>query len=299
MSKRVVYLLGAGASKNAVPVVADIPEGLARFKKRLKYYFASTTNTYGHPAPATPQEPSVSSLIQTVERLETECAHHASVDTLAKKLFFLRDHQKLKDLKVALGCFLQFEESSKRVDKRYDAFLSYVLDSDRYDRLKLPANVSILTWNYDAQIDKALYGFCEDESFVEKEVTHNDYFVYHINGSWPVSNGVLHSQHLESLWSAENEEEAASAALKRYILYQETPGLEPDIRFSWEEETPRLFNNANLALAAETLVVIGYSFPLFNRNFDRRLFAALLDFGLKRIYLGLPEKEPRIYIEMI
>ena len=54
-------------------------------------------------------------------------------------------------------------------------------------------------------------------------------------------------------------------------------GSDPHLQFAWEDDERR---SAILELVrgfapVETIVVIGYSFPTFNRDFDQRLFDAL------------------------
>ena len=52
---------------------------------------------------------------QAIVWLANETAKHASVDTFAKKLFLLKDFQKLKKLKAVLSSYLIIEQALKYV----------------------------------------------------------------------------------------------------------------------------------------------------------------------------------------
>ncbi len=182
MKDRVLYLLGAGASCEVIPLVSGFTTHLKSFATDLQN--AGPTNPYGDPDPSPDDKiwrDRRQRLFESIQWLSQEASVHASVDTLAKKLFFRRDSSKLRQLKATLSVYLVIEQSRSHVDKRYDSFLASVLDFDKDRRIKLPEKLCIITWNYDTQLEKAVYGFCEDKDLVIKLVTFNER-VYHING---------------------------------------------------------------------------------------------------------------------
>src|SRR5579872_1888939 len=95
--RNVTYLLGAGASCKALPIVKDIPERLNKFKIQLE----TIAQTFGIDS---------SLLAAAIGRLSKETAKHASVDTFAKKLFLQDNFKDLNKLKVILSMFLQYEQ---------------------------------------------------------------------------------------------------------------------------------------------------------------------------------------------
>ena len=219
--------------------------------------------------------------------LAEESSHHFSVDTFAKKLFLRGDRDNLKKLKAALSAYLVVEQSRHYVDKRYDAFLASILEFDENRGIRLPQNLQIISWNYDTQWDKAFYGFCEDEKAVVKRVTFNQQF-FQINGRC----GTNPPGHVDPSFlaiSPTNVNKAWEVGIKLYNDYLSNPSLpEPEIRFAWEEATHNRLKNRKLKLEEiSVIVVIGYSFPYFNREIDDFIFKQFHD--AKRIYLQYPE----------
>ena len=180
MDKVFLYLLGAGASSQTLPLASEFANRLASFASDLKFagpkeYLragASDDPVWGK---------NRGNLFNAIDWLASESSHHFSVDTFAKKLFFRGDIQNLKKLKAALSAYLVIEQSRHHVDQRYDAFLASILDFDSNRRVRLPEHLRILTWNYDTQLEKAFYGFCEDYDMVIEGVTFNKR-IYRING---------------------------------------------------------------------------------------------------------------------
>ena len=103
-----------------------------------------------------------------------EAVKHYTVDTYARKLWLQNKKIKLKTLKEFLCLFFAFEQSSRSdklpniydkqseygvnethihtpLDYRYDVFMATLLDRD----MLLPENISIISWNYDYQLELA------------------------------------------------------------------------------------------------------------------------------------------------
>ncbi|MBI5204188.1 MAG: hypothetical protein HZA11_04645 [Nitrospirae bacterium] len=283
-----LYLLGAGASCQILPLASDFAKRLASFANDLK--MAGPKNVYGEPS-ASPDDPvwgkNRDNLYDAINWLATESSHHFSIDTFAKKLFFRGDTQSLKKLKAALSVYLVIEQSRQHVDQRYDAFLASVLRFDSSRRVSLPDHLHIFTWNYDTQLDKAFYGFCENQDMVIEHVTFSNR-IYRINGRCgthpPGTIGdpfcaVLNTKS-EPAW------EAGINLYKEYISEPSSP--EPEINFAWEDPTHNKLKNVGLNLLSNVsdIVVIGYSFPYFNREIDDIIFKQFSH--IRRIYLQYP-----------
>ncbi len=148
-----LYLLGAGASCQVLPLANGFSKRLTSFAKDLKE--AGPTNIYGDSEPAPDDDlwgNNRDCLLETIEWLALESSHHFSVDTFAKKLFLRGDRQNLKKLKAALSAYLVIEQSRHHVDQRYDAFLASVLRQDSNQNVTLPdhlrilSNCKLITW---------------------------------------------------------------------------------------------------------------------------------------------------------
>jgi hypothetical protein len=179
MNKSLLYFFGAGASTQALPLAAGLPTRIAQFAVELEHVHPQDASA--DPGKAKLWGGSRQRLCEALRWLAEEASRHASVDTLAKKLFFRHDRTNLKKLKAALSAYLVIEQSRKPVDKRYDSFLATILEFDTQYQASLPSDLLIITWNYDTQLEKAFYGFCEDEKRVIESITFNDR-IYRVNG---------------------------------------------------------------------------------------------------------------------
>lgn len=281
MSSDFLYLLGAGASNQVLPLLSDFARRLHSFAidlKRAKPKASLNDPIWGKAR---------NKLVEAIGWLANEASHHFSVDTLAKKLFFRNDQQSLKKLKAALSAYLVTEQSRQYVDKRYDAFFASILQFDEARSIGLPQHLRILTWNYDTQLEKAFYGFCQDDDLVLKGITFNDK-IYRVNGYCGTHPPGHAGACFRAVWKA-NINEAWEAGISLYNEYFSDPSApEPDIKFAWEDATHnRLKNTFKNLPKVLTIVVIGYSFPYFNRQIDDLIFKQF--YSVDRVYLQFPE----------
>lgn len=65
------------------------------------------------------------------------------------------------------------------------------------------------------------------------------------------------------------------------------------LSFAWEHDTNNAFyKNLEKAVAStEVLVVIGYSFPFFNRDIDKLILQKFMGENLKKVYFQAPEND--------
>lgn len=283
-SKAVLYILGAGASCQVLPLASQFAERLTAFATELK---AAEPEHYIGGPPALSDDPwgrPSAAFLEAVKWLAEEASRHASVDTFAKKLFFRRDQKSLRKLKATLSAYLLIEQSRRPVDKRYDAFLAALLEVEgdqQYPRL--PENLRIITWNYDTQLEKSFYGFCEDERYVRERVTFNDQ-IYRVNGC------CTFGQSNQAVWGSTSTP-AWETGIRLFWEYLSSPSSADDqLRFAWEEVTENSAVKPRRNLRnVSSIVVIGYSFPYFNREIDHLIFSDLAEADVSRIYLQYPE----------
>ncbi len=273
-----LFLLGAGASCKVLPLAANFAERLSEFGESLQRRSQDPDNRSGEMPIAH------SALQEALEWLGGEGAHHASIDTFAKKLYFRHDHKSLNKLKAALSSYLVIEQGLNNVDMRYDSFLATLLQIDENERVVLPKNLRIMTWNYDTQLEQAFYGFCDNKEHVLEQITHNSNQIFRVNGCC----GTFPSGHYKCFWSQTrpNTPRQVWEAGLNYFLDHVKSNYSPtsDIRFAWEDKT---YDRVTKAMATmqefDDLVVVGYSFPYFNRNIDSFIFSHF--YRIKRIYL--------------
>jgi hypothetical protein len=283
----VTYLLGAGASCNALPLINNFNKKLQDFIN----YVALKSKQYEKDNPKVNGNYNIikKTLILKTQWLIRESQKHSSIDTFAKKLYLKNSNDQLRDLKAILTTFFAIEQGRNNVDKRYDTFFASVIRKENND-LVMPSNIKILSWNYDTQIEKAYYGYVERKDLVHKHITFNKRQLFRFNGYC----GTSEPGHLgDAFYSAFIPEiDSLIEGLNLFNECIQKNGNDIDIRYSWEESNRTIFDNSINEIEIEetnTLVVIGYSFPYFNREIDKKVFSRFKK--LKKIYLQYPSGE--------
>jgi hypothetical protein len=302
---KVVFLFGAGASANTLPMVAQIPGRLKNFIANIKDPALSLSEgKFDQLETAENKRQIQQMLLEDVDWLLELCEKHASVDTAAKKLYLKHNSVGLIRLKMALSVFLVAEQLNKNADYRYDAFFASLLKDSI---IGFPQHVCIASWNYDYQFERSYQEYSEDRRMDSSAtmlnvVTKFDYVkkkeeqfaIYKINGSTGLYelNGVRQYGFTETLDTVFDrnlmEKFVRNYAAAVYHSHQFYPGLS----FAWEEQhasssiLPYIqYGTSN----AVVLVVIGYSFPFFNREIDRQIIGGMKE--LKTVYFQAPDAE--------
>ncbi len=215
---------------------------------------------------------------------------HATIDTFAKKLFLtgrVEDYNKLKKL---LAIYFIIEQIINKPDSRYDTFLANILTPN----LEIPERMKILTWNYDSQFEIA---FNEYKSQINTPRDIGCYSLHDndltIQPSIFKINGTASFKDWGSLANVKNNSNKLSKEVVDKIIkaYKDDISL---LSFAWENTG---LKNSNTAVRtfiqnvqfAKTLVVIGYTFPFFNRLVDKEIIGSLNN--LKKVYIQDPRAD--------
>ncbi|OYZ00984.1 MAG: hypothetical protein B7Y37_08795 [Sphingobacteriia bacterium 28-36-52] len=308
----VTYLLGAGASANALPVINELPSRLKIFKKLLEDRCVDEHQSLFLLELFNPEIKSIArELISDIEWALQELLSHSTIDTLAKRLYLISSrHNDLERLKRLLYIYFLFEQGyndtnirestiKEAPDKRYDSFIATYI-SPKIDKLEMPGNIKIVTWNYDIQMELAFskYLAVTDLDRVQERLQifpnslrsidsfdEKSFGIVHLNG---IINGVLG-------WNFSDDFRVDFYGLdqskKGYleIICQIYKKLEKEhlryLTYSWEDpqefsitfkEKNNLKGIASKIFAnTDILVVVGYSFPIFNRSVDKELMRNL------------------------
>lgn len=304
MSKTIFYI-GAGASfgkrdkddniLEGIPIVSEIPKVFSLFRN----FISDTEIPKGYivfwdyyKKKAFDVERAKKDMLEDMDLLMKGIQEHATIDTYARKLYLTgrqRDFKKLKELLCAFFIWTQLEY---KIDGRYDTFLANILEEGS---LALPKDISIISWNYDSQIEMAYNAYNPNNSLIILEKnrqgewpTHNNTgCVFKINGTASYVDSSIVSL-------IKDEERNLSPALQLIELYHRchvgSYGLEIEFKthvsFSWEDSVNQ--NNLIKSLRdtvsdTELVVVIGYSFPFFNRKMDRTILSSMPN--LRKIYI--------------
>jgi hypothetical protein len=299
----VTYLLGAGASAQCLPVVKQIPDKLQEFIDFLEApeHTLSKKDTFSTLEGSRTKLDHQGELISDLKELKTQSRSHASIDTYAKKLIVRRDLKQLRRLKSCLTCFFSYIQYLTPPDSRYDSFFASIIDSDGH--IQFPEKLNILSWNYDSQLEISLSEFSGDNTHFQNQSLLNVYpgrapsflpplekfSVVKLNGTatsiYNKSN-MLFGPILKETHTDNHFDLIESLVLIYSKLILHDFALSPLLSFAWEKESVNT-DGLNFALQrvkqSETLVVIGYSFPFFNREIDRKVFSAMRN--LKKVYI--------------
>lgn len=339
MSKKIVYLLGAGASANAIPVMKKLP-------KSIKYFYRLVTELLRSNGKLTD---SYDILNPLYEEILEEIEKFGTPDIVAKISMHKGEEEEVWRLKDLLTCYMLFEQldSSEtgfldwggsvdakvrseifndkdviddiliknRLDNRYVEFLSATLKGVR-DRIHISENMSIVSWNYDHQIEKALSVFAKDRlrSLQEKfkifpftnsvdyrvkpeqlKILASEARVIKINGTAGFSKSeLISSQTLFDInnhnWDQNSLENMGKLIFRERVFNNEDNKLS----FAWETDSENVpfarQSAADKVRDAEAVVVIGYSFPNFNREVDRQIFENF-DVDNSKIYIQDPNPD--------
>lgn len=294
----ITFLLGAGASANALPTVKDFPDRVEELIVRLNS-FKEEENAQSDNQFVLDLE----TIIDALQWMSVESKKHASVDTFAKKLYLRRIYGRgddYKKLKAAMSVFFVLEQAGKAVDKRYDAFFASLLS-----RINgFPEEIRVLTWNYDFQLEQAYSQYLGTDSISACQETlriagkgvfeysnnPDNFRMFKLNGTAAFKRKLDDPEYgcsLNEKWGKTFLEKVISSYA--FIINENT--LKSALSFAWEEENDDSDNSwikkaAYAVKDTSVLVVIGYSFPFFNRSVDRKIIGSMKN--LKKVYFQDP-----------
>jgi hypothetical protein len=290
---KILYLLGAGASAQALPLIKrgkDGPRGLP--DALIEFIEVNTSeilqvNDWDQ------------NRINALKAIATQCRSFGTPDLYAKFLVETGDDEKYNLLNRLLSNYFTCMQNvhnagAANVAPSFDIRTLSFLTAISQD-MKIPRDISILSWNYDSQIEmaaeklrpvngrdfKTIQGFNCWPNIADGENISDgtEPFLFHLNGV----AGYMYSPRV----LAERRSECFN------FIDIDQPSL---LSFAWEEERnhgKRTFLEKRIGMAqrichgVQILVVIGYSFPFFNRKIDSELFGAMLPY-LRKIYFQDP-----------
>ena len=303
---KITFLFGAGASCNALPIVKKIPERLKALIDALGSTALSLPNNRTYEdlkidSPKSQREYQLE-MIEDLKWLLAESQRHSSVDTLAKKLTIRRQFADLERLKVALSVFFIFEQAQNKPDNRYDSFYASIINSEG----AFPENLRIISWNYDYQFElsyaeysgqKKIYDNARQLNVIQKmgvRMGFNQGFrIYKLNGTTELFTPQLYRQfsYVEE-FSSEVDNRFVEKVVRGFATATNSKNLSSTLSFAWESGLQFKENDDFINSIVEdikdsvVLVVIGYSFPFFNREIDRKIINSM---ALRKVYFQSPE----------
>lgn len=276
---KVVYLLGAGASYNGVPIVEHIPGELKNLIEDLKTNenYQLDGSIFGNFQYTNTQ--ALEELISSMEWMLEQTNGRHSIDTVAQGFNQRQNRDDLDRIKRALSAFFLLNQAKRTPDKRYDNFLSAIIENR-----VMPSNFRILSWNYDLQFEMTAEHFTgikdlksnqEFLNVVSKYSTRNPkegFKLFKLNGStgFYMNKGFRYSNSVDR-FEGELTKEIVDSIARGYAICRHTREVFSGLSFSWERDDNPIVDRACEEISdAEVLVVIGYSFPDMNTRIDKR-----------------------------
>lgn len=282
-----------------LPLVVEIPGRLAYIIKKIKECPCSVNIRnlalpLGFIDGGVKFDTAKEMLIKDLEWLRAASENHATIDTFAKKLYLKNELKDFYKVELLLSIFFIIEQKINKKDGRYDTFLASVLDLN----LNIDDRITILTWNYDSQFELAYKEYGEEKAAdrIRKKLgiadlkdtsyeTRNQ--IFKLNGTANFMQRIDLNQYQEL------DDELLLTLLDAYIQGVNVSTSNSRISFAWDNKQ-YISKNFEEALQkaiqdAEVLVVIGYTFPFFNREIDRKIFNYMTN--LKKIYIQDPNAE--------
>jgi hypothetical protein len=197
-------------------------------------------------------------------------------------------------------------EVFKRIDDRYKLLFSILIDKDNNDKIFFNKDFKFITWNYDLQLEETFNLFLNDN--YQKDLNSlNNIFKYKYNNS--EINDVFHLNGYRGFTSRDDKSEIIlkeKSSIDEYWqsidgFYDATRrnriSFNNHIKYAWEHnlENNTFFNNIYKVLEeTEILIIIGYSFPAFNRKIDQLLFSKLDSKKIKKIVYQDPNASTQL-----
>lgn len=300
--KNITYLFGAGASRNALPIVSELPDRIDTIAEMIrKPDFILENEIFKSPLEGFIKVQEQSNLVASLKELAMTTRNHSSIDTLAKKLWLQGKEDELKKLKALISVYFICEQAISKVDKRYDAFFASILNKNV---TQFPENIKILSWNYDFQFEKSYSAYSENSDlnfnqtylnvvskYSARWVNPNGFGIYKINGTTSIYNergGEL--GHFINTLNSDFSKNFIHDVLFSYLTVLKSNSTRTSVSFAWEEPDPGqsiMQKILSVTPQTEVLVIIGYSFPFFNRQVDGKIIRSMP--SLNKVYFQGPE----------
>ena len=288
----VLYLIGAGASygqrgksKTGDILPGYIERGLPvvnQLEPAIEWYCKSIQKT--GPDGALIDDSEYPNLYKELKWLKEKCRTYPTIDTFAKKCTVTGDWRDLNRLKNALSSFFALIQSHEKRDLRYDGFIASIIQDDG----SLPKNISVLSWNYDYQMEYVL----QDFSSLRTDILHiwqNQGITCKGFGSF-IDNSKFNCVKLNgtamfSIIQGNKLIDPSSYDPSRieHWYSEHFMSWKSNISFAWEKDDQFIERVIPLVKDAKVLVVIGYSFPFVNRAVDKKLIQNMD--ALKTVYI--------------
>jgi len=286
------YILGAGASHPTLPLAKDMSKSLVKFMNTIGSVRTNQTIVSHR------DRDYVNTLYEDLTNMIKNSSRHQTIDTYARMLSLTHKEQSYKQLCELLTLYFLYEQSFKSTHNRYDHFLATVL---KEDSLKIPDEFMFLSWNYDFQFEKAMSLYLDNASYIDcanqlnlvsanaGNQTQFDASFIKLNGTAffppPYNSGV---NEFGMFREYANEIKSIKYIIDLYVnICQDSQSVSSSLSFAWSKNKGMVIEtNKERLQNTKILIIIGYSFPYFNRSIDLQIIKYFT--GLDKIIIQAP-----------
>lgn len=293
----ITYYMGAGASCESMPLVKT-------FRERFEL-FMNFVDSF-------PQSENRDKFGDLSYSFLDELKKHISFDTFFKKLFHKRAEKSIQLYKNVLLIYFIFEHlvddeyldtrpripKVSSIEKRYDALIAGLLQPYN-SSTKFYNTVNFITWNYDLILLNTLKSFFFNEigldELIKGQMRFGKILDIQDQGLLIHMNGLIYHDKLSDIKTYPKKDlvQFLGSLMEGYY---ETDSMLSEfskkICFAWETldsvkdiSEDIVINEARKVLeVSDCIVIIGYSFPLYNRVVDQYLFSQDL-LERKKVYI--------------
>lgn len=284
----ITYYLGAGASYNALPVWEGQAKSMMEVAHEVLMNIEASKHSYSKPG-NNPRFDFLNSFFKKLHYFGIRAKEYGSIDIYAKKLFLNKDQPELNELKSCVSVYFDLWESGllecsnndnkkySKIDQRYLSLLSVLLTSSEKEIL-FNERISFISWNYDLQVESAFESFLNKKnSSITNLVTNlnNDRdTIIHLNGYRGVlsENGEHYDTVTKDSYTTLNQ--YLDKLYKRKVQFVNSDdSFLGSIKYGWEMGSTKKAQAKKVMSQTDILVIIGYSFPAFNRQIDQELIS--------------------------
>jgi len=315
------YLLGAGASSNCLPTYRNFSKRFESFKQyiqnNINHLFPEDRSAAGNLISLCDRLTHEFTFHNTPDTVAKKYFHskNSMGDNLNNlkillTLYFIFE-QSLGTLAI-VNAKIDLNEKTP-LERRYDSFLASILEPV-YSEIRIYPNFNILTWNYDLQFEICFNnyygnGFVEAQKQIQSipspetikptfSFNSSEFAIVHLNG---VAYSEKSDRFPDSKIPFGNIVNDDSLLIKiiidhfQTLISNENKGNKY-LNFAWERSSsfphPKeimelTFKCASvIAEKTELLIIIGYSFPIFNRDVDLEIFRKMKK--LSKVFIQSP-----------
>jgi hypothetical protein len=279
----ITYIFGAGASYQAMPLVAN-------FSQRFNVYLSFLNDIT-----------SEKEFLEANNSFLLNVSEHLSFDTYFKKLFHQNEEHEIDKNKRILLYYLIFEnlcpigiyrgyarqqclEKKFRNDPRYDSMIASLLLPLKGSR-ELFIKINLITWNYDLGLMTAIRNFLfsgtDIPTLIKKYNTRINVFEFSSQLTLIHLNGFVFHNNFNDLSKVEMHDlKILFASFVRSFKDRAKEDVKYNfnkLTFAWESGDPRekLSDSMKFSIDginnSQSVIITGYSFPLYNRLYDQLL----------------------------